>query len=358
MTTTVNQRREAQLPIIIWVILIVLGLGGLGGAWILQLIQGMGVTGLGQQVVWGLYIAGFFTAMGGGAALVALATLSEFSILVPVARRRSVLLLALVNFVIGGLLIAMDVGNPINVWRILTAGRFTSMMTWDFLALFATGILTFVYLIVSWRQAAATTLTRTFGILALIGAALLVVVEGWMLSIIAARPLWSGGLTTASFLVAAFVAGLSIAMLAWPDIDQKLGNWLKIGLWGNLAIVLIEVLTGAIEKDMRPHLEVNQLLTGAFSPMFWTYLIGGLLAPLAVLLWRKELLWLRVASVLALLGVIAEKLWLLSAGQALPWLALPEGFYSPTLIEFLGVVGGIALGILIYRFLIMILKVE
>ena len=111
-------------------------------------------------------------------------------------------------------------------------------------------------------------------------------------------------------------------------------------------------------KEVRPYPEVSQLLAGAFSPMFWVYLVAGLLIPLGILLWSKNLLWLRVAAGLALLGVIAEKLWLLAAGQALPWISIPAGSYVPTWVEFLGIAGAIALGILIYRLLLKILKTE
>lgn len=358
MTTIATEKHEARLPLTTWIALIVVGLGGVALSWGLQFSKGMGITGLGQQVVWGLYIAGFFTAMGAGAALVVLAALNEFSSRAPVTNRRNILLLALASFVVGALLIAMDVGNPLRLWRILTAGRFTSMMTWDFWMLIVTGIFTLVYLILGWKQTASTGLTRTFGILALLAAVALVVVEGWMLSTMAARPLWGGGLMVVSFLVAALVAGLSIAILAWPQAVQRLGGWLAIGLWVTLAILLIEVLSAVMEKDLRPYPEVTQLLAGAFSPMFWVYLIGGLLVPLALLLWKKDSLWLHIAAGLALSGVIAEKLWLLAAGQALPWLALPQGSYLPTLVEVLGVIGSIALCILIYRFLLRILKAE
>ncbi|MGD0751541.1 MAG: NrfD/PsrC family molybdoenzyme membrane anchor subunit [Anaerolineales bacterium] len=348
MTTNVVNKTEVRVPLVIWIVLAVVGLGGLGIAWGLQLAQGMSITGISQQVVWGLYIAGFFTAMGAGAALLVFAAISEFSALFPIARRNTSLFLALVNFVIGGLLITMDIGNPINLWRILTAGRFSSMMTWDFFVLIITGILTLVYLIFSWEQTTSTLITRILGILGMVCAVALVVVEGWMLAVLSAHPLWNGGLTVISFLVVALVAGLAVAMLAWPEIAPKLSNWLMVGLWVMLAFVLVEILTGAIAVEVRPHPEVSLLVAGVASPMFWVYLIIGTLAPLVILFWQKNLLWMRIAAALALLGVLLEKLWLLTAGQAIPWLALPQGSYVPTWVEWLGLVGAIALAALLY----------
>ena len=42
------------------------------------------------------------------------------------------LYLSLASLVVGGLLITLDVGNPVQIWRIMTAFKFSSMMTWDF----------------------------------------------------------------------------------------------------------------------------------------------------------------------------------------------------------------------------------
>ncbi len=352
------KQQETSPALLTWIVLAVIGLGGMGLAWGLQLVQGMGITSLGQQVVWGLYIAGFFTAMGAGAALVALTALSEFATVLPTALRRNALLLALAGFVVGALLIAMDVGNPINLWRILTAGRFTSLMTWDFLALIVTGVLTLVYLVVGWKQDESTGVTKLVGVLAMIAAALLVIVEGWMLATLSSRPLWTGGLTVVNFLVLALVAGLALAIMSWDEAAPKLTAWLTTGLWATLGLLLIEVLTVVIDNTVRPAPEVGISMAGGLGGTLQIYLIIGLVLPLALLYWRKESIWVKVAAGLAMLGVLTEKVWMLAAGQSVSWLPLPQASYSPSLIEIVGVLGAIALSILIYRILIAVLKVE
>jgi hypothetical protein len=40
---------------------------------------------------------------------------------------------------------------------------------------------------------------------------------------------------------------------------------------------------------------------------------------------------------------VLQKLWLLVAGQAVPWLALPAGRYWPTWVEVVGLLGAAAL---------------
>ncbi len=108
------KQRAPSPALVTWIVLVVIGLGGIALSWGLQLAQGMGITGLGEQVVWGLYIAGFFTAMGAGASLVALTTISEFVPLLPLAKRRNALLLTLAGFVVGALLIANEGGAQLN----------------------------------------------------------------------------------------------------------------------------------------------------------------------------------------------------------------------------------------------------
>ncbi len=359
MTKLAAAKPQATSPSLgTWIVLAVIGIGGMALAWGLQLAQGMGITGLGEQVVWGMYIAGFFTAMGAGAALVVLTAFSEFTPVLPLTLRRNALLLALAGFVVGALLIAMDVGNPMNLWRILTAGRFTSLMTWDFLALIVTGVLTLIYLFVAWKEKAATAGTKIISVLAALAAGMLVVVEGWMLATLESHPLWTGGMTVVNFLVLALVAGLAIAIMSWKEVAAKLSRLLTASLWVALGLLFIEVLTVVINDTVRPNPEVGLSLSGKLNGTLQIYLIIGLILPLAILYWQKDLLWLRIAAGLAIVGVLVEKLWLLAAGQSVPWLPLPQANYAPSFVEFLGIVGAVALAILIYRVLLSVFKVD
>ena len=76
-TTTASVKNEGKgsTGLVVGFVLAIAGIG----AWIYQLGQGMQITGLNQQIVWGLYIAAFFTAVGAGAALLGIAGISEFN---------------------------------------------------------------------------------------------------------------------------------------------------------------------------------------------------------------------------------------------------------------------------------------
>jgi dimethyl sulfoxide reductase membrane subunit len=348
MTTTTVQKPEGRPLPVSGIVLLIVALLGIGVAWGLQLSQGLQVTGLSQQVVWGLYIAGFFTAAGAGAGLVALSAIGEFVPALGTARRRHILLLALASFITAGVLIAMDLGDPLNTWRIATAGRFTSMMTWDFWALAAATLLALVYLLVAWRQPASTGATRTLAILAAVAGLLLLVAESWMLSVLAAHPLWSGGLTLVNFLAAATVAALAVGVFAWKGIAPRLGRWLGVALGISLLLVLAEVLTLLVATEPRAGQEVGVVLFGSVSPLFWAHLVVGLVLPLSLLIWTRGAGRMPFVAGLALLGVIIQKLWMLVAGQTIPWLDLPQGSYWPTWGEYLGLAGALALAAALY----------
>jgi len=309
-------------------------------AWIYQLSVGLQVTGLGQQVVWGLYIAGFFAAAGAGAGLVAVAVIGGAMGFATALTRAKLLVLALASFIAAGVMITMDVGSPLTMWRLVVGFRFESMMTWDFWLLALTFILTLVLL---YQKPAPA--TSSLGWVTLAAAVVLVAVEGWMLSSVAARPLWSGGQSLVSFLVGAAIGGQALALLVIPsEADGKLKLGLKAMLWLNLVLVAAEVLSGLIGGSPRGAQEMLVVLTGAG---LWLHVIVGLIAPLVLLAGGRSV---KAAAGLAVLGVLLEKLWYLSAGQQKPWFAeLPLGGYLPSLIEVIAIIGIVALAALIYR---------
>jgi molybdopterin-containing oxidoreductase family membrane subunit len=269
--------------------------------------------------------------------------------LFPVSSRARNLGLALTSFIVGALLIAMDVGKPIQIWRVITSFRFSSMLVWDFWLLILSGVVALIYLLAV-KKGAKT--QKVLGILGILAGATVVVTEGWMLSTEAvhAHPMWGSGLTLITFLLGAVIAGMGVAV-ADGNADKRVQSWLKVALGVSLVFVLLEVLTGLVSESQ----EIGLTLTGFASPFFWLQVIVGILLPI-VLLVRKMYLWL--AGILAVFGVVAEKVWTLVSGQAIPRLALPIGTYFPSLVEFIAVIGMVALGMLIYRLLTMIFKSE
>ena len=354
MTTDTTAKKGEGMPLAWWVVLAVLGVAGLA-AWVVQLTQGMGVTGLNQQIVWGLYIAGFFTAAGGGAGLLALVGLSEFRPLVPKEARPKLLSLSLAGFVTAGVLILMDIGVPLRSWRLVTSFNFNAIETLDFWLLAISVVVTLIYLL-QVRKGAGT--YSGLGALGVVSAAALVLVESLMLSSLAARPMW-GSLMVFGFLVTAAIAGTALALIVLPGEagTKVIGKVLLAGLGISLVLVITEVITGLVSGNPRLNEEIFSMLAGAASPFFWVYVVVGLLLPL-YLLWSASKVRAWVIGALVLVGVLADKLWVLVAGQEKPWLALPAAGYFPTWVEFVALIGIVALGVLIYTALLKFMKAE
>ena len=341
-TTTVNVKKDNTVLIAA----AVLALVGIG-AWVYQLVAGMQVTGLGNQIVWGLYIAAFFTAVGAGAGVLVLTGASEFLPLISAEKRVTALYLSLSSLVVGGLLISLDVGNPINMWRIITAFEFSSMMTWDFWLLVVAVVVAVVYLL----SARGGDAQKVMGGVAILAGVAVVVVEAWMLSTQAAHPMWGSGMTVLSFLLGASVAGMSVAMLGGVADKAVLSSWMKVLLGLSLVFVLAEVLTSLMSGEE----EIYLVLTGFAAPAFWLQMVFGVVVPLALLMTNQ---YVAFVPYLAVFGVLAEKVWTLSAGSALPWMPSVQSVYTPSLVEIAAVLGMVAVGVLIYRLLPVVFKAE
>ena len=342
MTTTTVTMKKDNTGLIAALILALVGIG----AWVYQLTAGMQVTGLGNQIVWGLYIAAFFTAVGTGAGLLVLTGVSEYLPVIPSEKRVRTLYLSFSSLVVGGLLITLDVGNPVQIWRIVTAFKFSSMMTWDFWLLAIAAGVVLVYLLAARGNKAQ----KVWGMLGILSGMVVVIVEGWMLSAQAAHPMWGSGLTVLTFLLGAGIAGISVALLG-DMTNEKLRGWLKVALGLSLLFAVVEVLTGLVGGEE----EIRLVLTGFAAPAFWLQLVVGLLVPMALLA-RKTSVGL--AAILGVFGVLAEKVWMLAAGSAFPWMPGQQGVYSPSWVEIVAVIGMVAIGVLIYRLLPVLFKTE
>lgn len=344
MSTKVQSipKNRTEIPTAALLAAVILAIIGVA-AWIYQLVAGMQITELGQQVVWGLYIAAFFAAVGAGAALLFLRGLHEFTPLLADESLNKSLMLSLAAFITGGLLITLDLGNPLAVWRMLTSFETSSLMIWDFYLLIVAVIVSIVF----WMATRKGQKNQLLGLLAMLAAVIVVVVEAWMLASMAARPFFAGGIMTVNFLVGAAVMGLSLALIAGIE-KEKAARWLGFALLAALVLALAEGLTGLLSVEERAAVEARALLTGWAAPLFWFQIVAGIMAPL-VILRSKSLLWL--AGLLAVFGVLAEKSWILAIGQSLPWMPQEAGAYLPNLLEIVAVVGIAGIGMLVYLLL-------
>lgn len=339
MATAVKSQRTSNSMawLVGMVVLVVIG----AIAWGVQLSQGMSVLGIGQIVVWGLYIAAFFTLVGLASGLLILAVLADLIVIPGLqAIRRNMLIGALACYVGGGFMILMDIGRPLRVLNMVFYANFESPFVWDFLSLALGVIMTAIYLLVSPKG-------RWLSVVTGVVAGLVVIFEGWILSMSAGSPLWSGGMMPALFLVEGLLAALAVALAA--QSERLTSDWLRHGLLLLLPIVLLFNLfemAAALYAGAVDDLAGTNLILS--NPMFWLAVVLGIIVPFVLLIWAgRNRTTDIVAAVLVILGVFVAKSVTLVAGQAISF-KMGIAVYTPTLVEFGGVIGIVGLAGLLY----------
>lgn len=340
-TVTTTQRATADRPWLIGLgLLVVIGIV----AWVVQLTQGFEVLGVSQAIVWGAYIATFFTLAGLGSGLVILAALSDLGALPGLqAHRRGLLIGALACYLASGFMILMDIGQPLRVLNLIVSANLSSPFVWDFASLALSVVVTAVYLSAG---------PRGWWLAALAGgvAGLVLLMEGLILSLTVGGVLWHGGMMPVVFVVEGLLAATAVVLLARPE--PSLNGWPRraalVLLPGLVALNLLEIAAVSYAGNPEAQAAVALFWSGSLAPLFWGQAVLGILAPFVLLGWGgRSRAAVVVAGVLVLAGVWVTKLGALVAGQALPFMR-PAASYVPTLVEAGGVVGIVGLAGLLF----------
>lgn len=340
-TAATMQRASNDRPWIIGLgVLVVIGII----AWIVQLALGFDVLGVGQSVSWGAYIAAFFLLGGAGSGFVILAASGDLGILPGLKENRaSMLIAALGCYIAAGVTVLMDIGKPLRALSMIYSPNFKSMFVWDFLFLTLSIILALVYL---YRKP-----TRQIASFAAAAAIILMIVEGWILTVASGTPLWHNSLIPVVFLIEGLLTAFSLILLrrgaygSAGELARRVVSWLLSVVFVLTFVEMVAVLYGA---DAEAQAAMALLVGGSLAPMFWGALIVGIVVPFALLVWAGTGVGtVRIAAVLAVFGVFAAKLNLLVAGRAIPFMH-PETSYSPSVVEIGGVIGVFGLAALLY----------
>ncbi len=342
MTTTAKtQSASKDRPwLIAFAILAVVGLV----AWFVQFSQGLDTLGVGQAIVWGIYIAAFFLMAGLASGLLILAALGDLDVLPGIkALRRPLLMGAIASYVAAGLAILMDIGKPDRVLNMLFSPNFKSMFVWDFYALALSVIVAAAYL---WFGAKS----RWLPILGAVFATAVVIVEGWILSVSAGTPLWQDPLLPVVFLLDGLIAALAVVLLVsqQAEINKVVKPILTALLPAVVILSLIELVTVSYGGNPEARDGMTLLWSGGLAPLYLGALVLGIILPFVLLVWGGANRGaVQIASVLAIVGVFTAKLAILVAGQALPFMRAPAT-YTPTAVEIGGVIGIVALAGLLF----------
>ena len=353
-------------------------------AWIYQLANGLGVTGMSNGVSWGLYIACFmfFVGLSAGGLIVA-SSASVFHI----AEYKKVALPAIICSTVciccAGMLVLIDMGGIQRVWRILVGPNPTSPLVWDVCVISCYLIINIVYLVfMCSKKPGAADKVSIVSRFALPIAILVHSVTAWIFGLQVSKE-WYTAIMAPIFVASAMDSGLALLLLALMGLNKsgvfKVENKLISSLAGLLAVCIAvdaffigcECLTMAYPGAKGAE-ALSVMAGGITAPFFWIEIIGGLLIPFLLMVFAKNRANMKLvglACVLVVAGVFCKRIWLLftsfyefniagapgvisgsSAARGASGVDVFAmlGTYAPTWVEIAVVVGVVSLGALAF----------
>ena len=360
-----------------WGILAVLAaiaLAGIAAAHYMD-VNGHHVTGMSNQIVWGLpHVFAIFliVAASGSLNLASLSSVFGKQAYKPLARFSAILAIALL---IGGLaILLLDLGRPDRLIVAMTYYNFKSIFAWNIILYTGFIAIVGVYLWLMMERRMHRW-SKPAGIAALVWRLILTTGTGSIFGFLVAREAFDSALLAPMFIVMSFAFGLAIFILLLMlsfrldqrELDgsqlQRLRKLLGIFIAGVFYFVVVFHLTklyGTQNHDFERFILVDG---GIYTLLFWLVQIGlGNLLPLA-LIYAPRLQGSNSALVsacfLVLIGAFAQLYVIIIGGQAFPLNIFPGyvvessffdgviGQYSPSLWEFLLGFGGVGSAALI-----------
>ncbi len=351
------------------------------GAWSYsqQLMNGLVVTGMSDQVSWGFYISNFAFLVGIAAAAVLLVIPAYIFDRKDV--KEVVLIgegMAVAAVLMAILFVIVDLGRPDRLWHMMPGiGRFhwpVSLLAWDVLVLSIYLLLNLAipfYVLYSNYRGKEPNFRRYFPfvVLAMFWAISIHTVTAFLFSANPARPFWHTALLGPRFIASAFASGPALIIITLQivrkvtsyEISQSVINMLSVimtfALQISLFFVGVELFTDFYNEGAHAA-SIHYLFfgLGGFSSLkswIWFALILNLIALVILMIHplRQKTALLNIACVLAFVGIWIEK----GMGLVIPgFIPTPRGEifeYTPTSVE-LGVAAGIwAFGILVFTML-------
>jgi molybdopterin-containing oxidoreductase family membrane subunit len=369
---------------ILWFVLLI-GLGVGAAAFITQLTQGLGVTGMNRPIYWGVYITNFVFFIGlahSGTFISAILRIAGQEWRKPLTRAAEAITLFSLPFGVASIIV--DMGRPERLLNVIIYGRFQSPLLWDFAAvslyLFSSVVFFYLSLIpdialcrdrltdkpkwqrrmyeilaLGWegRSEQYHRLEKVLDGMAIFMTMLVVTVHtvvSWVFGM-TIQPGWHSALIGPFFLLGAIYSGTAAVVIvlailrrvyqfekALPiDLFNSLRKLLIVFTLGWLYMMIAEFLTifyGNIPEEMEIFW---QKFTGDFAAMFWVMTIVVFIIPLTILVFRgkNSIGWMVAASVLINVGMWLERFVVIIPTETRPRLLyeLVEGTYRPTWVE-------------------------
>ena len=241
---------------------------------------------------------------------------------------------------IGMLALFLDLSHKLYVWRFYTALRLESPMSWGSWALFIIMPLSLLWSLTwvqdvwpnfNWpwhRLQAVINRTKKFQLpmawILLIGALVLGMYTGILLSAFNARPFWNTAIMGPLFLTSGLSTGTAFIILLSNSAEERsFFSKLDMIIIGMELFLIIHLFMGFLAST-QVHIEAAHLfLGGSYTASFWIFVVGlGLILPLIieVLELKGYHISVKLPAVLVLLGGLILRFIVVDAGQTSRWL--------------------------------------
>ncbi|MBI4376289.1 MAG: polysulfide reductase NrfD [Elusimicrobia bacterium] len=344
-----------------------------------QLVAGLTITGMSDQVSWGLYIANFTFLVGMAAAAVMLVIpvyIYKDEVLHDVVILGELLAVAVIVMCL--LFVTVDLGRPDRFWHMVPGiGRFNwpiSMLSWDVIVLngylyLNAHICGYLLFMVYQERKPEKLWYLPFVFIAIIWAISIHTITAFLYVGLGGRPFWNSAIVAPRFLASAFTAGpgfliltLQIVRRVTPyQISDKalmmLRSIVQVSMIINVFLLLCELFK-EFYTDSAHVASAKYLFFGLHGhyglvPWIWTAMalntagLALLVSPVS-----RKLPYLSLACALAIVGIWIEK----GMGMVVPAF-IPTQLgqiveYVPTLNEWLICAGIWAFGMFLYSLLL------
>ncbi len=345
-----------------------------------QFTQGMIVTGLTDQISWGLYLANFVFLVGvaaGAVTVVFPAYVYHYEPLHKVTVLGEMLAIAAVIMCI--LFVLSHMGRPDRLWHMIPVlGIYNfpnSMLTWDTMVLLGYMILNLIggfYFL--YKRYMNREINKKFYLtiifIAIVWALSIHTITAFLINTMPARPMWHHGMMPIRFISTAFAAGPSLIILIFLIIRKNTRLWIEddainmlsqivawclgIGLFLTMSEVVTELYHPTEHSQGLQYLMFGVHGLNNLVIWFWSSMAFMVTAFIMLLIprVRKNYKLLPIACVLTFVGVWIDKGMGLLIPGSVPTPIGEFTQYSPTFIEIFNCIGNWAIGFIILTILL------
>jgi Ni/Fe-hydrogenase subunit HybB-like protein len=353
-------------------------------AYLQQLKNGLGVTGLNQRVSWGFYIGDMVFFIGisyGGAMTSAILRLTNAPWRAPLSRIAETM--AVTSVMVGAVFPVIDMGRPERMVYLFRYGQVGSPVLWDVIAVttyLIAGViflylplipdiaacrdrlgpsagkareLMYRYLALGWRGTPAQKHVLEWGttVVAIVIIPLAVSVHSVLAFLfgVTSRPAWDSTILAPYFVLAAMFSGVATVILVtaafrWAYhleayILEKHFKYLAFIMMtlgaGYGYFMFAEYLTEGYKMHQGPGSILELLLVGRLAWAMWLFGFGGLIFPILMvaLPWTRNIFGITVASAAVVAAMWLKRFLIVVPGLAQPLMPSDVVVYWPSRVE-------------------------